>query len=153
MREATEVLQGTRDADGVLHIGDPNAGCWSCGATELKYSANGKVAVHHPGTECCAPAINRLIEMMKTERTRHRKDAADFNAAIAAERARAENSIGNEAAKARARADSMQRAFDSKLRDYWLPITDGTEGEPGLSQEIERLSRKAAWLKSQETVA
>ena len=139
-------FKGHRDPDGLLHIGDARAACWNCGAREIKYSGNGRVALHHPGSECCAPAIKRLLALNRQELARHRSDAASFKQAVFDMQDKAASGVGRDAAEARAKSESMKRALDARIRDYWTPITDGAHGEPGLKQEIERLERKLARL-------
>lgn len=138
----TQALQADIDRDGRLHIGNPRKGCWSCGSTRTKVSACGRVTLHHPSTECCAPAIKRLITLNRQELERHRNDARDFQNAIADLDEKAATRVGKDAADARQKADSMRRAFDTRQRDHWSPIVDGAHGEPGLKHEITRLERK-----------
>ena len=136
-----EAMQANTDHDGMIHIGNPRRGCWNCGKVEQNYSANGKLILHHPGTECCAPAIKRLIELNRAELERHRKEAGDFKRAIAEMDEKADRSVGRDAADARMKADSMRRAFDIRNREHWSPIVDGDGDEPGLKGEIARLER------------
>jgi len=137
-----EVMQANTDRDGMIHIGDANRGCWNCGTVEMKYAGNGRLVLHHPGTECCAPAIKRLIELNRKELERHRNDAREFQQAIEEMDVKAERNVGKDAAEARMKADSMRRAFDTRKRDHWGPLVDGAHGEPGLKDEIARLERK-----------
>jgi Skp family chaperone for outer membrane proteins len=132
---------GRTDPDGVTHIGDPNASCWSCGARELKYSDTGTVALHHPGSECCDGAIERLITLHKLELARHRNDAKNMQTAIEEQRQRAEQSYGSASAEARMRADRMQRGYERRTRDHWQPLADE------LKAEIARLEQKRAILR------
>ena len=139
-------FDGHTDADGMLHIGNPLAACWNCGSHDIKYSGNGRVALHHPGSECCEPAIKRLLGLNREELARHRKDAADFKQAVFDMQDKAGRSVGRDSADMKAKADSMGRALTAKIRDYWTPLTDGAHGEPGLKQEIARLEQKLARL-------
>jgi predicted nucleic acid-binding Zn-ribbon protein len=132
---------GRVDADGVTHVGDPLAGCWNCGAGELKYSDNGRVALHHPGSECCESAIDRLINLHTLELARHRTDATNMRNAITEQHQRAEQSFGNASAEARMRAERMQKGYDRRTRDHWQPLADD------LKAEIARLEAKRLMLR------
>lgn len=141
-RDIAAVLDAQQDASGLIHIGHAHRGCWNCGTVLTKYSENGKLALHHPGSECCAPAIRRLIDLNRQELERHRNDARSFQTAIAEMDDKASRNVGRDAADASQKAASMRRAFEIKQREHWSPIVDGAHGEPGLKDEIARLERK-----------
>ena len=145
MEALTEVF--TQKGD-LIRIGNRNRGCWNCGTVLTKYSRNGKVALHHPGTECCAPAIKRLINLNREELARHRNDARSFQNAIAEMDDKATRNVGRDAADATQKAASMRRAFEIRQREHWGPIVDGAHDEPGLKHEIARLEAKLREMES-----
>jgi hypothetical protein len=136
---------GRTDARGRTIIGHAHRGCWSCGTVMRHESANGRVILHRPGSECCAPAITRLLGLAREELARHRKDAAAMRERVnEAANAAAENPNGRDAVALRAKAESVKRAYDNRFRDHWGPLVDGDDDEPGLKREIARLERKLA---------
>jgi hypothetical protein len=124
------------DHDGITHIGNPRAGCWNCGAQELKYSENGKVALHHPGSECCEPAIKRLLGMHAAELARHRGDARSLMNEVTEAEQRAGSTYGNAGVEAKDRARRMRSGYERREREYWVPLANE------LKTEMARLEAK-----------
>ena len=48
-------------------IGRNTKGCPHCGHKDIKIAANGKLELHHPGTECCTPRIKQQIQWRQNE--------------------------------------------------------------------------------------
>jgi|AACY02.16.fsa_nt_gi hypothetical protein len=66
MKKLSDQL-GVLDAHGTRHLKTSNAGCPHCGTTDIKYSSDGKFALHHPGAECCIPRLEQQITWRKHE--------------------------------------------------------------------------------------
>ena len=123
MRTLTEALQHEKDADGVTHVNRNAPGCMYCGTAEIKYSACGRVALHHPGSECCRKAIERLLDARKRAKTatyaehdRLTREADDLEATIP-------ELSGRDAVEARQRVASMRRGIRNRM-------SDGSDGRP-----------------------
>ena len=66
MRNAVTTL-GTPDETGVHHLNQHTAGCPHCGFVDVKFEPTGKVALWHPGAECCEARIQDQIRWRRGE--------------------------------------------------------------------------------------
>ena len=134
------------DADGVIHIGRATPGCRHCGQRDTKYSENGRVCLHHPGTTCCANAVRDQIAWRERELADLRRVAREYQDDMRATERAAESSVGAQAAEARNKLVRMNLAYPLKL-DRWRLLTEGgtdpfeRDAAPhmGLKQELDEL--------------
>jgi len=152
MESLVAKMDADRDEDGVLHINRGAPGCRYCGTTEVKYSANGKVAMHHPGAECCAKAITRMLAIRREEKAklyaeykRLEDEANDLERDAA-------HMVGKEAMDAKTRVAKMRNGLRNRTHDghdhrpqgEWHLRIYGNEhlGVLGLEHEIAELESK-----------
>ncbi len=58
---------GTPDKHGVYHINQNTPGCPHCNHIDVKFDPTGKIALWHPGAECCQKRIQDQIRWRRTE--------------------------------------------------------------------------------------
>ena len=149
----TEAFESERDANGVLHLNSRAPGCRHCGHKATKASHDGRAVLHHPGTECCAQAIQNLINARKQERTdiyatydRAKAEAEDLER-------KAADATGKDAAELNTRAALVRRAMSARMSDgrdrpqgEWHARVHGSRERDflGLNTEIRELERKLA---------
>ena len=128
------------DADGVIHIGRNTPGCRHCGQRDMKYSDNGRVCLHHPGTQCCANAVKDQIVWRQQELTDLRRLAREYQDEMNDTERVASSTVGALSVEARNKLAKMQAAYPIKL-ERWRRLTDGdpSTGDMGLKPEIEEL--------------
>lgn len=127
MKKISEVLP-PRDADGVMHIGRPARGCRHCRKTEVHYSADGKVAWHHPGVTCCAKAAEDQVNYRRGDLAGLRAKAKESQEALNDLRARAEGGFGKEAAELRGLIPKAQRAHEARV-ERWRVESEAVKSE------------------------
>jgi hypothetical protein len=117
MRAIADTLNAERDKDGVLHINPHAPGCRYCGRADIKYSRDGRTALHHPGTECCAKAIERLLNARKLDKAnvyalheRWTREADEMEV-------KARSLSGKDAGELNLRAVNTRRAISVKMHD------------------------------------
>jgi hypothetical protein len=142
MKQISEVLP-PRDADGIMHIGRPARGCRHCGKTEVHYSADGRVAWHHPGVTCCGKAVQDQVEYRRADLAGLRAKAAESQAALDELRQRADGGFGKESADVRAMLPRAQRAHElrvARLRE----LSEGVKVELAEAERLLNAYRVAA---------
>jgi len=113
---AADLLGGVVTPDGTRRLGGDTTGCRHCGHRAVKYSTDGNVELVHPGTDCCAAAINDQIGWREGDLKDLRNATNDDQAVLDAERNRGLDAIGREAAAITATVGKIARANDVRLR-------------------------------------
>ena len=117
MESLVAKMDADRDENGTIHINRSAPGCRYCGVTEVKYSANGKVAMHHPGAECCEQSIKRMLTIRKEEKAKlyaEYKRLEDEANDLAKD---ASHMVGKEAMDAKARVAKMRNGLRNRTHD------------------------------------
>jgi hypothetical protein len=141
MPHIAELLTTERpDADGIIHIGRNTPGCRHCGHRDMKYSENGRVCLHHPGTTCCAKAVKDQIGWREQELADLRRAAREYQDEMRDTERIAGSTVGADAVAARNKLAKMQAAYPVKV-ERWRRLTDGDPqtGDMGLKPEIDEL--------------
>lgn len=137
---AAELLGGDVDHEtGRVVIGRRTPGCRHCGAKAVHYAANGRAEIWHPGVTCCGDATRDQARYRTDDLNALRRQLQDLRDAIDAERRRADDAIGREAAAAAARVNAMTRGYEARLA-ITTPIAQD------LKREIADLEATAAAL-------
>lgn len=139
MKSLPDLLEGQRDADGIVHFNKNASGCPHCGAVEVKTSeVDGVIrsVFYHAGAECCMDRIADQLRWRQGELDELDRKLKAAHARVEQLRDASENAMsGGDAKKFAAQAEKARASMPNVERNLALKAKD-------INTEIQGLQRR-----------